>query len=411
MPFSANRNSPCLIWRPIAKTMLIMKLTAIILLSVCLQASAVGFGQKISVKVNDAPLAQVFTLIERQSEYVFFFDQSLIEKAQKVTLHASNEQLKDVLDACFKDQPFTYSIVGTTIVIKTKEVSAEEKQSPFILVKGRVVNEEQQPLVGASVAVKNGNKGVSTDASGNFSLEVDPGTTLVISYVGYNKQEITVQNSNDFLNIVLNAQVKSNEDIVVIAYGNIKRGDLTGSVSQVKASEITSYPTTNVIQALSGRAAGVRVIQNNGTPGSPISVRIRGANSILGGNEPLYIVDGLPSSPTYLQNADIESMEILKDASSTAMYGSRGGNGVVLITTRSGKKNQPTSVKLDMGYSVQSITKKMKLLTPYQYVSLYNEQAVNDGLAPYFSQNQVDSFSECKRYGLAGPVVAQGANV
>ncbi len=396
MPFSANRNSPCLIRRPIAKTMLIMKLTAIILLSVCLQASAVGFGQKISVKVNDAPLAQVFAAIERQSEYVFFFDQSLIEKAQKVTLHASNEPLKDVLDACFKDQPFTYSIVGTTIVVKTKDVPAAEKQSPFILIKGRVVNEEQQPLVGASVLVKNGNKGASTDASGNFSLEVDPGTTLVISYVGYNKQEITVQNSNDFLNIVLNAQVKSNEDIVVIAYGNIKRGDLTGSVSQVKASEITSYPTTNVIQALSGRAAGVRVIQNNGTPGSPISVRIRGANSILGGNEPLYIVDGLPSSPTYLQNADIESMEILKDASSTAMYGSRGGNGVVMITTRSGKKNQPTSVKLDMGYSVQSITKKMKLLTPYQYVSLYNEQAVNDGLAPYFSQHQVDSFRNVK---------------
>jgi hypothetical protein len=140
MPFSANRNSPCLIWRPIAKTMLIMKLTAVMLLSVCLQASAVGFGQKISVKVNDAPLAQVFTLIEKQSEYVFFFDQSLIEKAQKVTLYASNKPLKDVLDACFKDQPLTYSIVGTTIVIKTKEVSAAEKQSPFVLVKGRVVN-------------------------------------------------------------------------------------------------------------------------------------------------------------------------------------------------------------------------------------------------------------------------------
>ncbi|HKZ65620.1 MAG TPA: TonB-dependent receptor, partial [Chitinophagaceae bacterium] len=373
-----------------------MKLTAVILLSVCLQASAVGFGQKISVKVNDAPLAQVFTLIERQSEYVFFFDQSLIEKARKVTLHASEKPLKDVLDDCFKDQPFTYSIVGTTIVIKTKEISAAEKQSLFVLVKGRVVNEEQQPLVGASVTVKKGNKGANTDASGNFSIEVDPGTTLVISYVGYNQQEITVENSNDFLKIILNPQVKSNEDIVVIAYGNIKRGDLTGSVSQVKATDISSYPTTNVIQALSGRAAGVRVIQNHGAPGSPISVRIRGANSILGGNEPLYIVDGLPSSPTYLQNADIESMEILKDASSTAMYGSRGGNGVVLITTRSGKKNQPTSVKLDMGYSVQSITKKMKLLTPHQYVSLYNEQAVNDGLAPYFSQHQVDSFRNVK---------------
>src|SRR5688500_14644553 len=199
-----------------------MKLTAVILLSFCLQASAVGFGQKISVRVNDAPLAQVFSLIERQSEYVFFFDQSLIEKAQKVTLHASNKPLKDVLDDCFKDQPFTYSIVGTTIVVKTKEVSAAEKQSLFVLVKGRVVNVEQQPLVGASITVKKENRGASTDANGNFSLEVDPGTTLVISYVGYNPQEITIQNSNDFLNIVLSALRKSNDGIVVIADGNIK---------------------------------------------------------------------------------------------------------------------------------------------------------------------------------------------
>lgn len=396
MLFGCNCQPACLPGRRVAQTVRIMKITAVMLLLTCLQASANSFGQKISVKVNEVPLTQVFTIIEKQTNYVFFFDQALIAKAKKVTLHASNEPLKDVLDACFKDQPFTYSIVGTTIVVRVQEAPAAEIRSPFVLTKGRVVNEGQQPLVGASVTVKNTSKGTSTDADGNFSLEVDPGATLVISYVGYNRREIMVRNNNDFLTIVLTPQVTSIEDIVVVAYGRVKRSDLTGSVSQVKGSDISSYPTTNAIQALNGRAAGVRVIQNNGAPGSPISVRIRGANSILGGNEPLYIIDGLPSSPTYLQNADIESMEILKDASSTAMYGSRGGNGVVLITTRSGKKNQPTHVKLDMGYTVQSITKKMKLLTPHQYVSLYNEQAVNDGLTPYFSQQQVDSFKNVK---------------
>jgi TonB-linked SusC/RagA family outer membrane protein len=392
MQLTANRKPPCLRWRPIAQTMLIMKLTAVILLSVCLQASATGYSQKISVKVDNVPLAQVFSLIEKQSEYFFFFDQSLIEKAGKVTLNVRNRQLQEVLDDCFKDQPFTYTIIGTTIVIKAREMPAEKTPSPFLLIKGHVVNEEQKPLVGASVVIKNKSKGTSTDAEGNFSLEVDPGSTLVISYVGYDPQEITVQTNNPFLTIALQPQQKNNEELIVIAYGKIKKGDLTGSVSQVKGSDLTSYPTTNVIQALSGRAPGVRVMQNNGTPGSPISVRIRGANSILGGNEPLYIIDGFPSTPTYLQNADIESMEILKDASSTAMYGSRGGNGVVLITTRAGKKNQDTRVNFDMGYTVQSITKKMKLLTPHQYVSLYNEQAANDGLAPYFTQQQVDSF-------------------
>jgi TonB-linked SusC/RagA family outer membrane protein len=396
MLLCCNCQPAWLMGKRVAQTALIMKLTAVILLLACMQASAIGFGQKISVKVNEAPLTQVFAIIEKQTDYVFFFDQSLIEKAKRVTLHTNNGQLKEVLDACFKDQPFTWSIVGTTIVVRAKEVLVEEEPSPFVLIRGRVVNEAQQPLVGASIMVKNKSQGASTDANGNFSLDVDPGATLVISYVGYNQREIRVQNNNDFLTIILSAQATSIEDVVVIAYGRIKKGDLTGSISQVKGGDIASYPTTNVIQALSGRAAGVRVIQNNGTPGSPISVRIRGANSILGGNEPLYIIDGLPSSPTYLQNADIESMEILKDASSTAMYGSRGGNGVVLITTRSGKKNQPTQVKLDMGYSVQSITKKMKLLTPHQYVSLYNEQAVNDGLTPYFTQHQVDSFKNVK---------------
>lgn len=397
MELRTKSKPPCLRWRPIAKMMLIMKLTAVMLLSVCLQVNATGFGQKISVTVNDKPLAHVFTLIESQCDYLFFFDQSLIEKAGKVTLHARNVQLEEVLDACFKNQPFAYTIIGNSIVIKAREVAVQDRPSPLMLISGRVLNDEQQPLVGASIVLKkNRNKGTSTGADGNFSIEADAGATLVISYVGYDSQEITVQNTSTLLTIILQPTEKIGSDVVVIAYGRIKKGDLTGSVSQVKASELTSFPTTNVIQALSGRAPGVRVIQNNGTPGSPISVRIRGANSILGGNEPLYIIDGFPSTPTYLQNADIESMEILKDASSTAMYGSRGGNGVVLITTRSGKKNQGTKVNVDMGYSSQSITKKMKLLTPFQYVSLYNEQAMNDGLTPYFSQHKVDSFKNVK---------------
>ncbi|RYY60666.1 MAG: TonB-dependent receptor [Chitinophagaceae bacterium] len=217
----------------------------------------------------------------------------------------------------------------------------------------------------------------------------------MVSYVGFESREVAI-GGRTIIDISLNPDQKSVDEIVVIAYGKVKKSDLTGSVSQVKGTDLSSFPTSNVLQAMSGRAPGVRVMQNNGTPGAPTSVRIRGANSILGGNEPLYIIDGFPSTPTYLQNADIESMEILKDASSTAMYGSRGGNGVVLITTRSGKKNQPTRVNADFGYSVQSITKKMKLLNPYQYVTLYNEQAVNDGLAPYFPEQVVDSFRNVK---------------
>lgn len=381
-----------------AKTLLIMKLIAFLLLVACLQVSATGNSQTITLSEKNVALPKVFESIEKQTNYVFFFDADLISKAKKVSVQVSNAAINDVLRACFKDQPFEYAIVGNIVVIKKKKGTGQAElvsPPPPVIITGRVVNDQGQPLSGASIVIKNKNRGTSTDSDGRFSLEVQNGETIVVSYVGHEQKEVVVGN-NSFLNITLTPDQKNVEELVVIAYGKVRKGDLTGSVSQVKAADLNSFPTTNVIQALSGRAPGVRVMQNNGTPGSPISVRIRGANSILGGNEPLYIIDGFPSSPTYLQNGDIESIEILKDASSTAMYGSRGGNGVVLITTRTGKKNQPTKVNVDMGYSSQSITKRMKLLNPFQYASLYNEQAKNDNIAPYFTEQQIDSFKNVK---------------
>ncbi len=380
------------------KTLLIMKLIAFFMLVACLQVSASGNSQQITLAEKNAALPKVFESIEKQTSFVFFFDADLLAKAKKVTLQFANAPIEEVLKACVRDQPFEYAIAGNIIVIRKRSVpdqpSIAAAPAPLTIT-GRVLNDQGEPLSGASVLVKNKSTGTSTDAQGHFSIEAQAGDVLIVSYIGFEQREIAI-GGRTIIDISLTPDQKTAEDVVVIAYGKVRKSDLTGSVSQVKGADLNSFPTTNVIQALSGRAPGVRVMQNNGTPGSPVSVRIRGANSILGGNEPLYIIDGFPSSPTYLQNADIESMEILKDASSTAMYGSRGGNGVVLITTKSGRKNQPTRVGLDMGYSVQSITKKMKLLSPFQYVSLYNEQAINDNLAPYFTQRQVDSFRNVK---------------
>jgi len=385
---------------PIAKTMLIMKLIAFIMLVTCLQVSATGNSQTISLSEKNASLQKVFESIEKQTNYVFFFDADQLAKAKKVDLRFFKADIDEVLKACFKDQALEYAIVGNTIVIKRKrtddKLTEAEPPAPLIIT-GQVKNDQGEPLSGASVMVKNKNTGTSTDAAGKFSVEAQPGDILVISYVGFEAKEVTV-GSRTIIDIILSPDQKSGEELVVVAYGKVKKGDLTGSVAQVKGVDVNSFPTTNVLLAMNGRAPGVRVMQNSGVPGAPVSVRIRGANSILGGNEPLYIIDGFPSSPTYLQNADIESMEILKDASSTAMYGSRGSNGVVMISTRGARKNQPTSIGVDMGYSVQSITKKMKLLNPFQYASLYNEQAINDNMAPYFTQQQLDSFSTMKGF-------------
>ncbi|RPD42910.1 TonB-dependent receptor [Chitinophaga barathri] len=377
-----------------------MKFSLIILLCACLQVSARGYAQSVTISERNAPLEKVFRYIEKQTGYVFFFDHSLIDKAARVNVNFKNYPLDLALDLCLKDQPLTYSIVGKNIVIKQKEQSFVTKiifdaqQDTLIVASGKVTDDKGQGLPGASVMVKNSSTGTATDVNGAYKFKVPRGAVLVVSYIGYKSQETPVTGT-DPINFVLAQSVSSTDEIVVIGYGTARKSDLTGSLSQIKSKDITSYPTTNIMQALSGRAPGVRVMQNNGSPGGAMSVRIRGVNSILGGNEPLYVIDGFPVSgnPTFLQNSDIASIEILKDASSTAIYGSRGANGIVMITTKSGRKKEQTSVDVEFGYTTQRVSKKMPLMNAQQYATLYNEQAKNDGLAPYFTQGQIDSLS------------------
>ncbi|GAB2767339.1 TonB-dependent receptor [Rhabdobacter roseus] len=252
------------------------------------------------------------------------------------------------------------------------------------------------PLPGVSILAKGTTQGTTTDADGSFRLEVSgPNAILVFSFVGYLPQEIPVQNQS-VLTVRLALDDRQLDEVVVVGYGTVRKSDLTGSLAQVKAKEINAFPATNVLQAMSGRAPGVQVTQNNGAPGAAVSVRIRGTNSVQGSNEPLYVVDGFPTSgsnPTILNNSDIESIEILKDASATAIYGSRGANGVVLITTRQGKAGK-MQVDYEGTYSQQSLRKKLELMDAREYAQFYNLQATNDGLAPYFTQAQIDGFTD-----------------
>jgi TonB-linked SusC/RagA family outer membrane protein len=384
--------------RPPLQTIVAMKLIALFLFCTGLQVSARSYGQTITLNEKNVPLTQVFSNIEKQTGYVFFFEQQLLSGAKPVTIRVSGASLEQVLERCLRDQPLAYAVVGRNIVISSKSAVLQAPPPLPAEVRGRVTGENGQPLSGASVQVKGTGNGTQTDANGAFTLRnVPAGATLVVSYVGYTSREVSVPASGGPLEISLQAAMlrDSASEVVVIGYGTARKRDLTGAVAQVKSEDINAFPTNNLVQALQGRASGVQVKQNTGAPGSAVSVRIRGTNSILGGNEPLYVVDGFPYSgnPTFLQNADIASIEILKDASSIAIYGSRGANGIVMITTKTGKRSGKTSVDVDAGYTVQQVTKKMKLLTPGQYAELYNEQAKNDGVAPYFSQRQVDSLN------------------
>jgi TonB-dependent starch-binding outer membrane protein SusC len=264
-----------------------------------------------------------------------------------------------------------------------------------ISVKGLVTDENNFPLPGVNVLVKGTTMGTTTDGNGQYSIEV-PGseTVLTFTFIGYASVDVTVGDRRE-INVALNPDVQYLDEVAVIGYGTVKKSDVTGSVSSIKSDAINSFPTTNVLQALSGRTTGVHVIQTTGAPGAGVSVRIRGTNSIQGGNEPLYVIDGFPfsGSPTNLNNSDIESIEVLKDASATAIYGSRGANGVVMITTKHGKAGQ-TRVDFESSYSVQTLRKKLDLMNGREYAELANIQAVNENKAPYFTQEEVDNFGE-----------------
>ncbi len=270
------------------------------------------------------------------------------------------------------------------------------------VIKGKVTDEEGRPLVGATVAIKNTNISTTTDVSGNFQIssggQLKP--ILVVSYVGYANSELAARPGGAFT-VSLRQDAKALNDVVVVGYGTQRKRDVTGSTATVRADEIAKRPLVRVEQALQGTTSGVVVQSNSGQPGKSLSVRIRGASSITGSNEPLYVIDGFIGGNTEtlasLSMDDIESLEILKDASATAIYGSRGSNGVVLITTKSGKEGK-TRIDINPWFSKAEIPKKLKLMNPYEFglgVNLQTKQA-NPTQTPPFSDAQLNDLKTTK---------------
>ncbi|WP_229206882.1 TonB-dependent receptor [Dyadobacter crusticola] len=359
-------------------------------------------SQKISLVANGSEIRKVLAQLEKQVDVRFVFSSKLINSTRKVTVSAQDKPLYEVLDQVLTPLGLQYEISGKIIILKRQGSlpdvkAAEGAVKPAKNVSGKVLDEKGTGLPGVSVVLKGTQTGTTTDAEGQFQVDVPDAAAnavLIFSFVGYQSQEVVIGSQSALIvNMVL--EDKSLQEIVVIGYGQVKKSDLTGSVASIKSTELNAYPATNLVQSLAGRAAGVYVSQNTGAPGSPISVRVRGTNSIQGSNEPLYVVDGFPYSgnPTLLNNADIESIEVLKDASATAIYGSRGANGVVLISTKRGKAGR-VNVDYEGYYGIQTIRKKLDLMNATEYANFYNEQAANDGVAPHFTQDQINSFGE-----------------
>ena len=265
----------------------------------------------------------------------------------------------------------TKYISGIVALIALMLSTVSYAQNP-ISVSGIVVDENGEPLAGASVVIEDTTTGALTDVNGKYSIKVQPGKALVYSFIGYKSSTELVRNSRT-INVTLNPDTKVLDEVVVVGYGTMKRSDLTGSVSSVNAKALENFKTASVFNALGGMVAGVNVTSTDGTPGAGFDVKIRGVGTVTGDSSPLYIVDGFEvENINYLANQDIQSIEVLKDASASAIYGARAANGVVLVTTKSGHVGKP-EISYNGSASYRLLSKRLDVLTPYEFVDLQME--------------------------------------
>ncbi|RQO70462.1 SusC/RagA family TonB-linked outer membrane protein [Pedobacter sp. KBW06] len=407
-------------WHPVSRMLklqfsaqlgLIMKLTFFLTTLVVMNVFASSYSQTVTYTGKDVPLEKVFSSIKKQTGYVFFYNFSLLRSAKPVTLNVVKAELSEVLLLCFRDQPFDYSIENKTIVIAQRISPGKEAKTTAALppkeLKGRVTDAKGQPLPGATVKVKETGKAVMTNAQGEFELKnVDDKAVLIVSFIGYKQKEIALKGASE-LHIVLEENLGSLEQIVVMAYGTAKKKDIAGSIASLGQKEVQNAPMGSTIQSLlQGKASGVNVAIQSASPTSPISVVIRGASSLSGNNQPLWVIDGVPDYSTAtsgnianslynLNLNDVESIDILKDASATALYGSRAANGVVIVSTKRGKEgmNPTIEVSTRFGYQRQDFNGYKYMEGPeYEHFAdiAARAEVMNQGGFDYFTRLFLD---------------------
>lgn len=383
-------------------------LTAFLIVLSLLQVSAASLAQKVTLKENNVSLEKVFREIRKQTGYDVLVDNTDFKTSKKINVNFVDAPLEKVMDLVVSGTGLTYVFEDKTVVIKEK--SMVDKVIAYfanIDVTGRVVDEKGEPVAGATVKVKGTSMVTSSNGDGVFVLRnVSEGAVLEISYLGYQSREVKV--SKDLGNVRLEVEVGKLEEVTINAgYYTVKDRERTGSISRITSKEIEKQPINNPLQALQGRVAGLDIVQQTGVPGGGFKVQIRGRNSIGQGNDPYYIIDGVPFASTSLVSSrafgiipqanplsniapeDIESVEILKDADATAIYGSKGANGVILITTKRGQIGRlKTSVNTIIG--VSKATQRMSLMNTSQYVQMRKEAFKNDNIVPDVNQYDVN---------------------
>src|SRR5690606_11645006 len=373
-----------------SKILRAMKLTILFMFFGVFLLSAKTYSQKVSYKGQNVSLESLLKDLGQQSGYYLFYKYNDIKDVKIKNIQLNNVDLEIAMAKVLEDLPFEFKLRENTIIINKLVVGNAQKTAPTSQqqrpISGTVSNAAGEVLHGATVMIKNTQTHVMTDELGAFGFpDVPAGAILVVSFIGYDPQEVTVGDRTT-LSITLVDQEKDLDEVIVIGYGTVEKSDLTGSVSQVNVEDLTKAPVASFDQALAGRVAGVQVSSaEDGQPGEGMNIVIRGANSLTQDNSPLYVIDGFPvegPETASINPDDIESITVLKDASATAIYGSRAANGVIVIETKKGKIGRPV-VTFNSSVGPQNVPKTMEMLSPYEFVKYEIERYGDSGLARY----------------------------
>ena len=383
------------------KILIIMRLTTLALIVFSLQISASIYSQqtRLSLDIRNRSIKEVLYQIERQSDFRFIYESGKINLDKKISVRAKDQAVETILNRLFQKENIDYEITeNNLILINPTEDSTEETKTGTLSqqkknISGIVLDDYNEPIIGTNVIEKGTTNGVITDIDGNFSLDVPENAILQISYIGYVSQEIAVKDKQVF-RIMLKEDSQSLEEVVVVGYGTQKKVNLTGAVSSIKfGQELESRPITNASQALSGKIPGLWVSQNSGKPGEDgAQLRVRGWGT-LNNTDPLVIIDGVEGDFNQINPNDIESITVLKDAASAAIYGSKAANGVILVTTKAGGQNEKTQINFNTYVGVQMLGRRFDQITnSAESMELINKALVNESASPLFTESMINDF-------------------
>jgi TonB-linked SusC/RagA family outer membrane protein len=361
------------------KRLLIMKLTLVLCLFAGLLSSMAetnAQSTRLSLKIQQGTVKDVIEEVERQTDYSFMYDNQVFDVNRSISVELENSSIREILDQLIEGQNLKYELVNRFIVVS--QTKQEREQQSRVVIKGKVTSDSGEALPGVTIVVKGTSNGTITDGDGNFSLSnVASDATLVFSFIGMQAQEVAIAGQRE-ISVVMHEESIGLDEVVAIGYGTVKKSDLTGSVGVVKSNQLDQQTNSNLGTAIQGKIAGVSVESSGGAPGAGMNLQIRGAGS-LNNNNPLILVDDIAvTSMNNINPNDIEAIQVLKDASAAAIYGSRAANGVVLITTKSGKKGA-VKINASVDVGMQEVAKTLDLATTDEWIKIITEAATAAG--------------------------------